>query len=63
MNESILRLPAVKLATGLGRSQIYEMVKRGTFPGPIQLTRRAVGWLQSEVQRWIEARKVERDRS
>ncbi len=63
MNESFLRLPAVKITTGLGRSQIYEMIKGGTFPAPVKLTRRAVGWLQSEVQRWIEARKAERDRN
>jgi len=28
----ILRLPAVKTATGLGRTKIYELMKEGRFP-------------------------------
>jgi len=51
--DTILRLPAVKAATGLSRSTIYERVRQGTFPPPVPLGGKAVGWLESEVSAWI----------
>jgi prophage regulatory protein len=57
---SILRLPGVIEHTGLSRSSIYSGVKHGTFPPPIRLGERAVGWLASEIMDWIESRKVAR---
>lgn len=53
---SFLRLPAVQARTGLSRSGIYQLVRRGEFPLPIKLGRRASAWLESEVSAWIEAR-------
>ena len=53
---SILRLPVVKSRTGLSRSSIYARVAEGNFPRPIALGGRAVGWIESEVQQWIEER-------
>jgi hypothetical protein len=45
MTHTILRLPAVKTRTGLSRSTIYLRVSQGTFPKPVSLGGRAVGWL------------------
>jgi prophage regulatory protein len=56
MATSILRLPAVKTRTGLSRSTIYLRVAEGTFPKPICLGGRAVGWVESEIQQWLEQR-------
>ncbi|MBV1917043.1 MAG: AlpA family transcriptional regulator [Sphingomonadaceae bacterium] len=53
---SIIRLPAVMNRTGLPRSTVYEKVKRGAFPSPISLGSRSVGWLESDIDDWIEAR-------
>ena len=58
----ILRLPAVKDRTGLSRSTIYLKVKEGRFPMPISLGARAVGWVESEIQQWIEE-KIEKSRA
>jgi prophage regulatory protein len=52
----ILRRDQVEERTGLSRSTIYERVKSGTFPAPISLGAKAVGWLESEVDRWITDR-------
>ena len=52
----ILRLPSVKAVTGLSRSTIYSRIAEGRFPAPIALGGRAIGWLESEIQRWIEER-------
>jgi prophage regulatory protein len=53
MHNRILRLPEVKHKTGQSRSTIYERIKQGTFPAPIQLGGRNVGWLESEIESWI----------
>jgi prophage regulatory protein len=57
--ERLLRLPAVKIATGLGRASIYKAIAERSFPRPVKLGR-ASAWPESEVLRWIEARKAER---
>jgi prophage regulatory protein len=54
---AVLRLPEVKRLTGLGRSSIYEMMKKGLFPQSITLGHRAVGWMVQDVRSWLEARR------
>ena len=54
MAQSFLRLPIVRARTGLGRSTIYLRVSEGRFPTPVSLGGRAVGWVESEVNDWIE---------
>jgi prophage regulatory protein len=56
MEQMILRLPKVKAITGLSRSTIYLRMSEGTFPKHISLGSRAVGWLKSEVNTWMEER-------
>ena len=50
----ILRLPNVKARTGLSRSTIYLRISEGRFPKPVSLGGRAVGWIESEVDNWLE---------
>jgi prophage regulatory protein len=52
----ILRRRQVEALTGLKRSTIYEHMSAGTFPKPIRLGLRSVGWLAHEVEGWIAAR-------
>ena len=49
MPHTILRLPAVKLATGLSRSTLYLRIVNGVFTHPVSLGGRAVGWPAHEV--------------
>ena len=58
MTHTILRLLAVKARTGLSRSTIYLRVSQGTFPKPVSLGVRAVGWVEAEVQEWVQ-RQIE----
>jgi prophage regulatory protein len=53
---SILRRRAVCAKTGLAVSSLYDLVARNKFPKPIALSVRRVGWLEQEVNDWIEAR-------
>lgn len=57
----ILRLKKVMDMTGLGRSSIYKFISEGSFPRPVSLGDRAVGWLAVEIEEWIMARVEERD--
>ena len=52
----ILRLDGAKAASGLSRSTIYNMMATGDFPQSILLGARAIGWLESDVQLWINSR-------
>jgi len=60
MPNIILRLPAVKSRTGLSRSTIYLRVSERTFPPPVSLGARAVGWVESEVETWLKRRIEQR---
>jgi prophage regulatory protein len=37
------------------------MVSRGVFPKQVRLSPRAVGWIESEILEWQQARIAERD--
>ena len=53
MPHTMLRFPTVKARTGLSRSTIYLRISRGTFPAPVSLGGRAVGWIEAEVHAWL----------
>ena len=58
-----LRLPEVIQISGYRRTSIYEMVKAGNFPAPVHLGPRAVAWLESEVEAWMQERIDARDQA
>jgi prophage regulatory protein len=51
----ILKLPEVMSRTGLSRASIYAFMAKGSFPSSIKLGPRSSGWLESEIQEWIQA--------
>jgi len=61
MINSLIRLPIVKERTGLSRSTIYLRISEGSFPKPVSLGSRAVAWIESEIDGWIQER-VEQSR-
>lgn len=52
----LLRLPMVEEKTGFKKSSIYAGVKAGTFPAPVRLSARAVGWREEAIDLWITER-------
>jgi prophage regulatory protein len=54
--DRILRFPEVKARVGLCRSHIHNLVAQGKFPAPIKLGARASGWLESEIDQFIQSR-------
>lgn len=59
MAKIVLRLPTVRSRVGYSRSTIYIRVADGTFPKPIRLGARAIGWLESDIDEWIASRVEE----
>lgn len=57
---TILRRKQVEARVGLRRSTIYQGVADGTFPRPVRLGARSVGWLAHEVERWLADRVAAR---
>ncbi len=55
-SHSILRRRQVEARVGLSRSTIYAMIRRGEFPAPVRLTTYAVGWKESDIDRWLASR-------
>lgn len=51
-----LRRAQVEQMTGYSVSTLYRKAKSGDFPKPIKLGERASGWLQAEVDAWIDER-------
>jgi prophage regulatory protein len=58
MKYSILRLSEVISKIGLSKSTIYERIKQNDFPSPIYLgnNSRSIGFIESELDEWIESR-------
>lgn len=54
MTHIILELPAVKTRTSSYRSRICLRVLQGTFPRPVSSGTRAVGWVETEIQEWLQ---------
>jgi prophage regulatory protein len=55
----ILRRNQVQARTGLSRSTIYLRITEGSFPKPVSLGARAVGWLESDIEQWLTSRVEE----
>ncbi|MBU3984242.1 MAG: AlpA family phage regulatory protein [Proteobacteria bacterium] len=52
----ILRLPKVLEKTVISRASLYVYLKDNRFPAAIKISDRCVGWLEHEIDQWIESR-------
>jgi prophage regulatory protein len=59
----IIHRAEVLRRTGLKRSTMYNLIRRGEFPAQIRLTDGTVGWDSAEVENWIQQRKALRNRT
>jgi prophage regulatory protein len=56
--QRILRREAVLTLIGYKKSALYELMAQGSFPKPVKLGVRAVGWRASDVAAWLASREV-----
>ncbi|WP_426177377.1 helix-turn-helix transcriptional regulator [Massilia sp. TWR1-2-2] len=61
--DRIIRMPELKSRIGLSRSTIYEAIKKKEFPSSVSLGPRAVGWLESDIDSWLDSRISSRNES
>lgn len=52
-----LRIAAVVQKTGMSRSWLYREIQAGRFVPPVRLGERARGYVESDVEAWMQARK------
>jgi len=55
-NPLIYKISELVAVLGLSRTTIYRAVAAGTFPKPLSLSPRRVGWLAATVDDWLAAR-------
>ncbi|WP_386077517.1 helix-turn-helix transcriptional regulator [Vreelandella sp. F11] len=53
MSMKLIRIKDVMDRTGLAKSTIYKYISLGQFPQPTKLGTRAVAWVESEIEAWI----------
>lgn len=63
MTHRVIRLPEVIKKTGLGRTTLYRMSTAGVFPEAVSLGGKAMGWIEAEIDKWIEDRMAARQRT
>jgi len=54
--KTFLRLKEVSRRTTYSRTRIYELIQDGKFPAPIHLGLRAIAWLESDIDAWMDER-------
>ncbi len=57
----VLRQRKVVEKVGYSRMHIARLEKAGLFPKRIHLGPNSVGWVEAEIDAWIEAKVAERD--
>ena len=53
-----LRAPEVARLTGVSRTTLWRLEKRGEFPQRRRIAPGAVGWLADEVTEWLRSRPL-----
>ncbi|HEY8099886.1 MAG TPA: AlpA family phage regulatory protein [Burkholderiaceae bacterium] len=54
--QTIYRLPQVLERVRVSRSTLYNWIKAGKFKRPLELGPRAIGWLSSDIDDYIQSR-------
>jgi len=50
----LIRIKDVMNKTGIARSTVWYMVKKGTFPAPRKVSPRVTVWVESEIDEFID---------
>jgi len=57
MEREIWRTAKVIQTTGLSRTTIWRMEKKGRFPGRVQISERNIGWYSDEIMDFVNQRQ------
>ncbi len=59
MQLSLIRLSEVQRRTGYSKAWIYRLIQDKRFPASVKIGSRAIAFVESEVDEWIEKRIAE----
>ena len=54
----IIRMTDVCSELGISHSSIYRLLASGSFPKPLKLSKRAIGWERDHIQEWVKSRNT-----
>lgn len=56
MSQNLIRLAEVQRRTGYSKAWIYRLISQNKFPGTIKIGPRAIAFVESEIDQWINQR-------
>ncbi len=56
MTKMVYSIGDLKELIGLSKWTVYDLIKKGEFPRPVQLSTNRVGWRDADVRRWLDER-------
>lgn len=59
MSKTLIRMPEVMRRTGYGKAWIYHLLKENRFPKSVKIGVRAIAFVESEIDEWINQRIAE----
>ena len=59
-NNKLIKISEVIEKTSLSRSTIYRLLNLGDFPRQVKLSSRSIGWVEEEIQEWINEKSMQR---
>lgn len=59
MPQSLIRLPEVQRRTSYSKAWIYRLMSQGKFPSSVKIGTRAIAFVESEIDEWINQRIAE----
>ncbi|MCV4606732.1 AlpA family transcriptional regulator [Escherichia coli] len=59
MKKSLIRLSEVLKRTGYSKAWVYSLMSRGQFPLSVKIGARAIAFIESEIDDWIDQRIAE----
>ena len=55
-SKSLIRLSEVQRRTGYSKAWLYRLMSQGKFPSSIKIGSRAIAFVESEIDDWINLR-------
>ncbi|EEW0717987.1 TPA: AlpA family transcriptional regulator [Escherichia coli] len=59
MSNTLIRLTEVQRRTGYSKAWIYRLMGQGKFPVSVKIGSRAIAFVESEIDEWINQRIAE----
>lgn len=59
MSKVLIKMPETMRRTALGKAWIYKLISQGRFPQPVKIGTRAIAFIESEIDEWINQRIAE----